>query len=108
FRWIKRPELDATLVRDPPNKPIERVVFPNKLPLAEPANGRIARHCADGRKPVRDERGPRAHARSCGRGFTARVTPSDNHNVVVRTHANPDRACRAFLGKIDVMTPCFT
>src|SRR5262249_42852262 len=42
----------------------------------------IARHRADGREPVRHQRGSGAHAGSCGRGLAAGMAPADHDDIV--------------------------
>ena len=51
------------------------------MALAEPADGRIAGHRADGREPVGQQRGPRAHARGRRRGLAAGVAAADHDDV---------------------------
>ena len=47
---IEHPELDAGRVGDPAHQPVERIDLAHEMAFAEAANGRIARHRADGRK----------------------------------------------------------
>ena len=54
------------------------------MALAEPADRRIARHRADGRKPMRDQRRARAHARSRRRGFAAGMAATDDDDIKAR------------------------
>ena len=82
---IQHPELDAALVGDPAHQAVQRIDLADQMALAEPADRRIAGHRADGRKPVGDQRGLRAHARSRSRGLTAGVAAAD-HDDVERIH----------------------
>ncbi len=45
---VEQAELDAGRIRHPAHQPIQRIDLPHQVALAEPANGRIARHLADG------------------------------------------------------------
>ena len=83
---IEHPELDAALVGDPAHQAVQRVDLPDQMALAEPADGRIAGHRADGRKLVGDQGSRRAHARGRGRGFTAGVAAADHDDVEARIH----------------------
>jgi hypothetical protein len=56
--------------------------------FAEPANGRIARHGADGAKPVRYEGRFGAHAGGGGGGFTAGVAAANHNDVESMRHQN--------------------
>ena len=60
---------------------IEGVDFANQMPLAQPANGRVARHLADGRKLVGDQRCPGPEPRSGCSGFGPRMTTADDDDV---------------------------
>ena len=94
---VEHAELDAALVGDPAHQAVERVDLADQMALAEPADRRIAGHGADGREPMRHQRGFRAHARRRGRGFTAGVAAADHDDVESRIH----RKClewRAFSG----------
>jgi hypothetical protein len=56
------------------------------MTLAEPTDGRIARHGADGGEAMGDQRRPRAYAGGCGRRFTAGVAATDNNHVEAGVH----------------------
>ena len=47
---IEQPELDAGCVGDPAHQAVERVDLADQMALAEPADGRVARHLADRRE----------------------------------------------------------
>ena len=61
---IEHPELDAAGIGDPAHQAVERIDLADQMALAEPADGGIAGHRADGRKAMGDQRRPRAHPRS--------------------------------------------
>jgi hypothetical protein len=78
------------------------------MAFAEPADGRVARHCAHGRKPMRHQRGPGAHARCRGRGFAAGVAAADYDNVETEIHGtDPGEALLAERERA-VKIRCFT
>ena len=81
FAAVENPELDAALVGDPAHQAVERIDLAHQMAFAEAADGRIAGHGADGRELMGHQRGPRAHAGSRGRGFTAGMAAADNDNV---------------------------
>ncbi len=83
---VEHPELDAAAVGDPAHQAVERVDLADQMALAEPADGRIARHRADGRELVGHQRSRRAHARGRGRGLTAGVAAADDDDVEPRLH----------------------
>ena len=83
---VEHPELDSAAVRDAAHEPVERIDLADQVALAQTADRRIARHRADGRERVRDQRGRRAHARSRGRGFTAGMAAAHDDDVEPRLH----------------------
>jgi hypothetical protein len=74
----------ACRIRDPRHQPVQRIDLAHKVALAEPADGRIARHLADGAEPMRDEGRARTHACGCGRRLTAGMAAADNDDVEIR------------------------
>ena len=78
---VQNAELDAALVGDAAHQAVQSIDFPHQMALAEPADGRIARHGADGGESMRDQRRLRAHAGGRGRGFTAGVAAANHDNV---------------------------
>jgi len=86
LRPVQHAELDARLVDHAAHEPVERIDFAHKVPLAKSANGRIARHLADGLELMRDERRPRAHARSRSRRFAPSVPATHNNDVEQASH----------------------
>ena len=51
------------------------------MALAEPADGRVARHLADGREPVRHQRRARAEAGRRSRRLAAGMAAADDDDV---------------------------
>jgi hypothetical protein len=51
---VQEPELDSSRIGDPAHQPVERIDFAHKVAFAEPPDGRVAAHLADGRRLVRD------------------------------------------------------
>ena len=78
---IEYAELDSALVGDPAHQAVERIDLAHQMALAEPADRRVAGHRPDRREPVRDQRGPRAHARGRGRGLAAGVPAADHDHI---------------------------
>ncbi len=60
---VEHAELDAGLVGDPAHQPVKRIDLAHQMALAEPANGRIAGHLADGGEAMGDQRRVGAEAR---------------------------------------------
>jgi len=88
FSAVENSKLDAAEVGDSGHKPIHGVDFPNQMAFTEPANSGIARHGADGAKPVRYEGRFSAHAGRSGRGFTAGVAAANYNDVESMRHQN--------------------
>ena len=53
---VQDPKLNAGRIGDPAHQAVKRIDFADEMALAEPANGRIARHLANRVETVRDER----------------------------------------------------
>ena len=68
-------------IRGARHQPVERVDFAYEMPLAEPANRRVARHFADGCEPLGHERGPSAATGGGGGRFRPGVSPADHDDV---------------------------
>ena len=79
---VQHAELDAGRVGDPAHQAVERVDLADQMALAEPANGRIAGHFADGGEAVGDQRRARAHAGRRGRSLAAGMAAADDDHVV--------------------------
>ena len=78
---VEQPELDAGRIGDAPHQAVERIDLAHQMALAEPADGRVAGHLADGGEAVRDQRRARAHAGSRRRGLAAGMAAADNDDV---------------------------
>ena len=79
---VEQAELDAGRVGDPAHQAVERIDLAHQMALAEPADRRIARHLADGRGLVGDQRGARAHARGRGSRLAAGMAAADHDDVI--------------------------
>ncbi len=84
---IKDAKLDAGRIRNPSHEPVERVDLADQMAFAEPPNGRIAGHCADGVEGMGHEGRAGAHPRG-GRSRLAAGMASSHHD-----HIEP--ACHA-------------
>ena len=69
-------------VSHPAHQAVEGVDLANQMPLAEPANGRIAGHFADGGEAVGDQRRARAHAGRRRSSLAAGMAAADHDHVV--------------------------
>ena len=78
---IEQAELDAGGVRHPPHQAIQRIDLAHQMPLAEPADRRIAGHLADRGEPVGHQRRARAHAGRGSRSLAAGMAAADNNDV---------------------------
>jgi len=74
------------LIGDPAHQAVERIDLADEMSLAQPADGGIAGHGADGVEPVRDERGFRAHARGRGRRLTAGMAAANDNHIEAAVH----------------------
>ena len=81
FAAVQHAELDAGQVGDLAHQAVEGVDLADQMTLAEPANGRIAGHLADGGEAVGDQRRARAHARRSGSSLAAGMAAADHDNV---------------------------
>ena len=89
LRAVQHAELNAGLVGDAAHQPVQRVDLADQMALAEPANGRIAGHLADGLDLVRDQRRARAHARGRGRGLATGVSAANHDHIIGRVPHPP-------------------
>ena len=78
---VEQAELDAGGVRHPPHQAVQRIDLAHQVALAEPADGRVARHLADGGEAVRDQRRARAHARGGRRRLAAGMAAAHHDDV---------------------------
>ena len=81
FAHVERTELDAGAIRGARHRATERVDLSHQMSLADPADGRIAAHRAEGLDALRQQQGVRAHTRSRQRGFGAGVATADHDHV---------------------------
>jgi hypothetical protein len=81
-RPVEQAELDAGVIRYPAHQAVESIDLAHQVALAQPADRRVARHLADGREPVRDQRRARAHAGRSRSSFAAGMAAADNNDVV--------------------------
>ena len=65
---------------------VERIDLADEMPLPQPADRRVARHRADGRKTMGDQRRPRAHARRRSRRLTAGMAAADHDDIESGIH----------------------
>ena len=59
---VQGAEVDAGAIRGPPHDPPEGVDLPHEMPLADPSDGRVAAHLAEGLDALGEEQGPRPRA----------------------------------------------
>ena len=78
---VEQAELDAGGIRHPPHQAVQRIDLAHQVALAEPADGRIARHLADGGEAVRHQRRARAHAGRGRRSLAAGMAAADDDDV---------------------------
>ena len=79
--------MNPGFVGDAAHQPVEGIDLADEVTFAEPADRRIAGHCADAGKGMGDERGARAQARSGSRSLTAGMPPAHNDDIkLVRIH----------------------
>ena len=78
---VQDPELDAGPIRRPGHHPVEGVDLPDQMALAQPADGGIAGHLADGRRVMGDQQGPRPTPRRGRRGLAAGVPAAHDDDV---------------------------
>jgi hypothetical protein len=85
---VEHPELDAAAIRYPAHQPVKCVDLPDQVPLAKPADCRVAGHRADGRKPVRHQCGLGAQARGrCG-GLAAGMAATNHRDIEAKIHGS--------------------
>ena len=82
FAPVQHAELDAGGIGHLPHQAVERVDLADQMPLAEPANGRIAGHFADRGEAMGDQRRARTHASRRGRSLAAGMAAADDDHVV--------------------------
>ena len=100
-------------IGDAAHQAVERIDLAHQMALAEPADRRIARHRADGREPLRDKRGARAHARGRGGGLAAGVAAADDDHVETHVDGIVMRISKSAVVLVKAQSPvkivdCFT
>ena len=83
FAPVEHPKLNARRVDRPAHRAAQRVDLAHDLPLADPANGRIAAHLPDGVTIGRQQRRLRPQPRSSKRRFGTGVSRTNHQDVVV-------------------------
>ncbi|MNY46053.1 hypothetical protein D3C86_1811990 [compost metagenome] len=73
--------MDAGLVADPAHQAVQGVNLADQMTLAQPADGRVARHLADGLTLVGQQQGARAGAGRRSGGLAAGVTAADDNDI---------------------------
>ncbi len=79
---VQHAELDAGDIGHAAHDAIQRIDLADQMPLAHPANRRIAGHLADGFELVGQKQRACTHARGRRRRLAARMPPSDDNDVV--------------------------
>ena len=83
---VEKPELDSGSVGDAAHQTVKRIDFPDEMPFAEPADRRIAGHCADTVRSKRDQKGGRAATSRGTGGLAAGVPAADDNYVEALSH----------------------
>src|SRR5690606_1674213 len=78
---VEHAELDAAAVDGPPHDTVKGVDLAHQMPLAQPPDGRIAGHLADGVQAMGGKERARAHARG-GRGRLASGVAATDHDDI--------------------------
>jgi len=87
FAAIEHAELDAAEIGDASHQAVQRIDLSHQMALAQAADRRVARHGADGRKPLGDKGCACAHACRGRRRFTAGMATADNDDIKASVHA---------------------
>ncbi len=99
---IQYAELDPGPVDPAPHDPVERIDLAHKVPLAEPADRRVARHLADRRPLVRQQqvRAPSRAAAAASHPACPPPTTTTSHvsmvSLMARSFTVATPLCRAF------------
>ena len=91
FAAVEHAKLDAAGIGDAAHQAVQRIDFAHQMALAEPADGRVAGHRADGGEAMGDQRRARAHARGCGRRLAAGMAAADDDHVEAGIHQTSPR-----------------
>ncbi len=79
---VEQAELDAGAVDGAAHHAVERVDLAHQMALGQPADRRVARHLADRRTFVGQQRRPRAEPGRGGRGLAAGMAAADHNDVI--------------------------
>src|SRR6185436_12031467 len=83
---VEQTELNSSAVSNPAHQAIKGIDLAHQMPLAQSANGRIARHLANGRKLVRDKSRVCTKPRRSRRGFNTRMAAADDNDIKLPVH----------------------
>ena len=83
---VQDAELDPGAVDRPAHDAVERIDLAHQMPLAEPADRRVARHLADRRPLVRQQQRARPDPRRRRRRLAPGMPAADHDNVVMVLH----------------------
>ena len=86
LRTIEQTELNSGTIRNPAHQAIKRIDLAHQMSLAQTADGRIARHLADGRKLVGDKSRVGTKPRRSRCGFNTRMAAADDNDIKLPAH----------------------
>ena len=88
FAGVEDPKLDPGLIGGRCHRAAERVDFLDQVPLADPADRRVARHLTERLDVVSQEQGPDTHpgSRECGLGTRMAATHDDHIELFREVH----------------------
>jgi hypothetical protein len=81
--------MNASRIRCPAHQPVKRVDLPHKVPLADPANRRVARHFADRGQRMGQQQCPRAQPGRRRRRLAASMPATNDNDLKLFLHAPP-------------------
>src|SRR5262249_56370629 len=84
FAAIEHAKLDAAEISDPPHKAVKRVDLAHEMALTQASDRGIARHRANGREAMGDERDLGAHARARPGGPATGMAAAHDEDIVPR------------------------
>ena len=83
---VEQTELNSGAISNPAHQAIKRIDLAHQMPLAQTADGRIARHLANRRKLVSDKSRVRTKSRrSCG-SLNTRMAAADDDDIKLPVH----------------------
>ncbi len=83
---VQQLEMDTGGIRDPAHQPVQRIDLPHKMAFADSADRRVARHLADRRQRMGQQKGLRPGSGGGGGGFASRMPAADNDHIVMGVH----------------------